>query len=136
MKLFAKLAAVPAKQRDTQVSQMIEACCLSGQENTKAGELTYGLLRRLTLGMALLGSAKVVILSYPLSGVDPASKTKLIKTIKRFTEGRSLIMSTRDADDAELIGSRIGIILDGKMVAIGSVDEILRNHSHGITIDV
>ena len=79
---------------------MTSACLLKGKEATKAGELTHGLLRRLTLGMALIGRPKLVVLTNPIEGVDPLAKNKLVETILKYTEGRALLMSTQDPEVA------------------------------------
>ncbi len=79
---------------------MLAACLLTEIKNTTAGELTLGLQKRLSLAMALIGDAKLVILSNPLVGVDLVSKNKLLHTIIRYTRGRSLIMSSRDVQVA------------------------------------
>ena len=53
-------------------------------------------MRRLTLGMALIGRPKLIVLDNPLHNVDPISKLELIKTIQHFSEDRTLIVATRD----------------------------------------
>lgn len=100
LKIFAKISGLPLENLDAYVSSMIKDCQLSGKEHVKAGELSHGTLRRLTLGMALIGRPKLVVLNNALTGVDPLNKRKLIKTILKYTEGRSLIMSTKDVEVA------------------------------------
>lgn len=127
---------MPIDRLDAYVLSMIKDCQLSGMEHVKAGELSHGNLRRLTLGMALIGRPKLVVLNNPLNGVDPLNKRKLIKTILKYTEGRSLIMSTKDVEVAQLIGHRVGILNKGALAAIGTVGEILRNHGQGYSMEL
>jgi ABC-type multidrug transport system ATPase subunit len=75
--------------------------------------------------MALIGRPKLLILDNPLAGVDPVTKRKLIKTILKWTEGRSLLMATRDVDETELIADKLAIMHQGKLLAVGSVCEII-----------
>jgi len=93
-------------------------------------------MRRLTLGMALIGRPPLVILDNPLAGVDPVNKRKLIKTILKWTEGRSLLMATRDVDEAELIGDKVAIMHQGKLLAVGSVGDIIETHGEGYTLEI
>jgi ABC-type multidrug transport system ATPase subunit len=86
--------------------------------------------------MALIGKPPLVILSNPLAGVDPSNKRKLIKTIKTWTEGRSLLMSTMNVDEAELIGDKVAIMHQGKLLAVGSVGEIIETHGEGYTLEI
>lgn len=85
-------------------------------------------MKRLSLGMALIGRPRLLILDNPLAGVDPVTKKKLIGTILKWTEGRSLLMATRDVDEADLIADKIAIMHYGKLLAVGSVGEIIETH--------
>ena len=115
---------------------MIDACELKGLEKSKAEDLSHGQARRLTLGMALIGSPKLIILENPLTGVDPVTKRKLINTILHYTNDRTLLMSTHDCDEASLIGTRLAIMKSGKFLAIGSVSEIIANHGKSFTVQI
>ena len=79
---------------------MIDDCELRGLEHKDVEDLSYGQARRLTLGMALIGRPKLIILDKPLSGIDPVTKRKLINTILHYTENRTLLMTTHDCDMA------------------------------------
>ena len=115
---------------------MIDAIELKGLEKRKAEDLSHGQVRRLTLGMALIGSPKLIILENPLTGVDPVTKRKLINTILHYTNDRTLLMSTHDCDEASLIGTRLAIMKGGKFLAIGSVSEIIENHGKSFTVQM
>ena len=86
--------------------------------------------------MALIGRPLLVVLDNPLAGVDPMHKRKLIKTIQEWTEGRSLLMATRDVDEAENICDKLAIMKDGKFVAVGSVGDIIKTHGNGYTLEI
>lgn len=100
LNLFVRLAGVPKAGRAEAVREIIEACLLKGLENTKAESMSPGQIRRLTLGMALIGKPKFVVLDNPLLGTDPFSKHKLIKTIQDFTANSSLLLATNDVEVA------------------------------------
>ena len=84
-----------------------------------AGEMSYGMLRRLTLAMALIGKPKFVVLDNPLEGIDPVSKHKLIGTIHKYTKDSTMLLATQECDVAELLCDRIAIMHEGKFMAIG-----------------
>lgn len=86
--------------------------------------------------MALIGRPPLIILDNPLSGVDPMHKRKLIKTIKEWTKDRSLIMATRNVEEAEIISDKLAIMKDGKFVAVGSVGEIIKTHGNGFILEI
>jgi|Transcript_4590 ABC-type multidrug transport system ATPase subunit len=86
--------------------------------------------------MALIGRPKLVILNNPLEGVDPHTKAQLIETILSYTEDRALLLSTQESEVAQRIANRVGVMHNGKMVAIGPVSKILEMHGQGFSIEV
>lgn len=86
--------------------------------------------------MALIGRPRLLILDNPLAGVDPVNKRKLINTILQWTEGRALLMSTRDVEEAELIADKLAIMHQGKLLAVGSVGKIIQTHCQGYTLEI
>ena len=75
--------------------------------------------------MALIGRPQLLILDNPLAGVDPITKKKLIKTILKWSEGRSLLMVTRDVEECVLLADKLGIMHQGRLLAVGSVSEVI-----------
>ena len=94
LNLFVKLVGVPKQEREMTVRAIIDDCLLNGLEDTESGGMSYGLLRRLTLAMALIGKPKFVVLDNPLESIDPTSKHKLIGTIKKYTTDSTLLLAT------------------------------------------
>jgi len=134
--LFAGIAGVPKADCDKHAKKMIKSLLLEDKTNEPAEDLTHGQLRRLTLGMALIGRPKLVVLSCPLEGVDPHTKNKMIETIIKYTKGRALLMSSQDPVVTSRIADRVAIMDEGKFVAIGSVSHILQTHSSGFTLEI
>lgn len=118
------------------MDELLEDCQLTQYRDTFARDLTNGYLRRLTLAMALIGRPPLVCLDNPLSGIDPHNKPALEKTILKYTEGRALIVATRDVDLAERIGQKIAIMNHGKFQAIGSVSSIIGDHGRGYNLEI
>ena len=75
--------------------------------------------------MALIGRPQLLILDNPLTGVDPITKKKLVKTILKWSEGRSLLMVTTDVEECELLADKLGIMHQGRLLAVGSVSEVI-----------
>jgi len=134
--LFANLAGICPNVIEIRVEEMIKNLILSDVVNFKAGILSDGYKRRLTLGMALIGKPKFVILDDPLTGVDPASTLKVLKTIRDETNGSTLLMCTQQIENAMAIASRLAIMHKGKFVALGTIGEIMNLHGTGYTIEL
>lgn len=92
--------------------------------------------RKLTLGMALIGRAQLTVLDNPLEGVDPINRRLMIKAIKKWTDGRALLLGSHDIEAAELIGDRIAVMSRGQFLAIGTATEIIQTHGKGHTLAI
>ena len=80
--MFAKFAGIEKQSIDLAVEELLWKLCLKEVENDKAGIISDGYKRRLSLGIALIGRPKIVILDDPLASVDPASTQKLLSAIR------------------------------------------------------
>ena len=136
IRLFAALAGLDKREQNETVQELLNDCNLTAFKDINTGSLSFGVQRRLTVAMALAGRPKLVILDNPVAGLDPISKARIIRTIKKYTEGRTLIIATRDVEVAETLADRLAIMHKGNFVAIGSQDEVLRNHGKGYALDV
>eukprot|EP00352_Strombidinopsis_acuminata_P005572 CAMPEP_0176369146 /NCGR_PEP_ID=MMETSP0126-20121128/23087_1 /TAXON_ID=141414 ORGANISM="Strombidinopsis acuminatum, Strain SPMC142" /NCGR_SAMPLE_ID=MMETSP0126 /ASSEMBLY_ACC=CAM_ASM_000229 /LENGTH=86 /DNA_ID=CAMNT_0017727673 /DNA_START=1572 /DNA_END=1832 /DNA_ORIENTATION=- len=70
--------------------------------------------------IALLGHTKIVLLDEPSSGMDPTSRRDTWEVIKEFKENRIVILTTHYMDEAEVLGDRVAIMSQGKLVCCGS----------------
>ena len=136
LNLFVKVVGVPSNEREMTVRAIIKDCLLEGLENTKSEEMSHGQLRKLTLGMALIGKPKFIVLDNPLEGVDPVAKQKLIRTIREYTSKGTLLLATQDCDEAELLCDRIAIMRDSRFIKTGTASQIIEEHGKGYQIDI
>lgn len=114
---FAKLkgldpaTCVPAKIAEVGLTEKIDV---------KAGELSGGMKRKLSLCMALIGDAKVIFLDEPTSGMDPFSRRSTWNMLIANRPGRAMILTTHFMDEADLLGDRIAIMAEGVLQCCGS----------------
>ena len=93
------------------------------------GQLTesysHGMKQRLVLGAALMHRPKVIVVDEPMVGLDPHS-SRLVKKIfqEEAKSGTTILMSTHVISIAEETAQRIGILSEGKMLALGTVPEL------------
>jgi len=133
---FASLSGIDPAIVDARVADLVEKCALEEVKHTKAGVLSEGYLRRLTLAMALIGRPKVVILDDPFLGVDPITILKLKRVIKEETKGLTLLFFTQFSNHAEDLGTSMAILHQGRLIANGSVNDVMRRHGQGYTVEV
>lgn len=92
--------------------------------NRKAGKLSGGWQRRVSIAMALISEPKILFLDEPTLGLDVIARHELWDTI-RFLKGRvTIVLTTHYMEEAEALSDRIGIMKNGKLLAVGTVDEL------------
>uniref|UniRef100_A0A663MHD8 ATP binding cassette subfamily A member 4 n=1 Tax=Athene cunicularia TaxID=194338 RepID=A0A663MHD8_ATHCN len=76
--------------------------------------------QKLSVAIAFVGEAKVVVLDEPTSGVDPYSRRSIWDLLLKYRSGRTIILSTHHMDEADILGDRVAIISQGKLFCSGS----------------
>ena len=100
--------------------EILETTGLQEFRETKTAELPGGIRQRLALGTALLHRPEIVFLDEPTAGVDPASRRQFWTLIRRLAhDGTTVFVTTHYMDEAEYC-ARIGLMVQGKLVALDS----------------
>ncbi len=87
--------------------------------------LSHGMRQRLIIVSALLNSPEVLIVDEPMVGLDPQGAKNFKKKLKEYSEnGMTIILSTHSLGVAEELADRIGIIHNGRILSIGTLDEL------------
>ena len=97
-------------------------------------ELSGGMRRRLSLGVALIGEPPIVFLDEPTTGLDPKNKREIWDILSHCKENRCMILTTHLMDEAETLCDRIGIILKGKIRCLGSQYKLKVNYGKGFKL--
>ena len=98
--------------------------CLTNVLEKKAGKLSGGWQRRLSIAMALIGEPKVVFLDEPTLGLDVIARSELWDTIRALKGKVTIILTTHYMEEAEALSDRIGVMTNGKLIALGTVSEL------------
>ncbi len=92
--------------------------------NKKAGKLSGGWQRRLSIAMALISEPQVLFLDEPTLGLDVLARSDLWDTIRALKEKITVFLTTHYMEEAEALADRIGIMKDGKLLIVGTAEEI------------
>jgi len=104
--------------------------------DTLAGALSGGSKRKLSVAIALLGRSKLVILDEPTAGMDLSARRKIWNMLKRYKEGRIIILTTHYMDEADILGDRVGIMNEGELIALGTPLYLKNRYGTGYTLTV
>lgn len=86
-----------------------------------------GMARRLDIAMSLVGDPPVVFLDEPTTGLDPAGRSEVWRTVRELAGGgTTILLTTQYLDEAEHLADRIAILHDGRIIVCGTLDELQR----------
>ncbi|TKY62628.1 ABC transporter A family member 1 [Spatholobus suberectus] len=130
LELFAILKGVEEHSLDNAVINMADEVGLADKINSMVRALSGGMKRKLSLGIALIGNSKVIVLDEPTSGMDPYSMRLTWQLIKKIKKGRIILLTTHSMDEADELGDRIAIMANGSLKCCGS--SLFLKHHYGV----
>ncbi len=89
-----------------------------------ASNLSGGFQRRLSIAMELVNEPKILFLDEPTLGIDVLTRSELWDNIRALKGKTTVILTTHYMEEAEALSDRVGIMANGKLLAIGTVEEI------------
>ncbi|MCS7142851.1 MAG: ABC transporter ATP-binding protein [Aigarchaeota archaeon] len=110
---------------------------LSDYMNVPASNLSGGLRRRVLVGMALASEADLLFLDEPTIGLDPVSKHRVWEVVRKSVrEGRTVLLTTHDMEEAEVLSDSVAILEAGRVLASFSVQELKARIEKKMRVDL
>jgi len=136
LEMFGKLRGIRNDDLTIVVNDLLMALTLAPYADKVVEGYSGGNKRKLSLGCALIGDPQVLFIDEASSGVDPVSRRKLWNLLSMIAVDRSIIITTHSMEEAEALCTRIGIIVNGQMTALGSVQHLKSKILDGYIIDI
>ena len=124
LQLIGRLYGADKQSAKLASDGMLDALGLFDRANDRAGKLSGGLMRRLSIGMALITEPRLVFLDEPTLGLDVVARRELHKLIRARKANASIVFTTHYLEEAKALCDRIAIMAHGKITAIGTVAEL------------
>jgi ABC-2 type transport system ATP-binding protein len=123
---FATLFGYHGQDRTARVARMLDEVGLGAERRFQLRKYSKGMLQRVGLAQALLNDPEVIFLDEPMSGLDPIGRRDVRDIILRLRDrGTTVFFSSHILGDAETLCSRVAILAQGKLIAAGSVAEMV-----------
>jgi ABC-2 type transport system ATP-binding protein len=107
--------------RPRPVDEVIEMVGLTEKRNTRGSQLSGGQRRRLDVALGIVGNPELLFLDEPTTGFDPEARRRFWALIEGFAHGgTTILLTTHYLDEAEHLADRVGVIVAGKVVEVGS----------------
>lgn len=124
LELMCGVHGFAKEKRTAKIKEITEEFDLSPVLGKKAGKLSGGWQRRLSIAMALIAEPEVLFLDEPTLGLDVLARSDLWDTIRALKGKITIILTTHYMEEAEALADRIGIMKDGKLLTLGTAETI------------
>ncbi len=125
MVIFGQLNGLKKKQAVARATELLNQFSLYDVRNKSVKSFSGGMRRRCDLAVGLIMKPKLVFLDEPTTGLDPRTRGEMWQVIRNLAKsGSTIVLTTQYLEEADQLADRIGIIDDGKLVKIGTADEL------------
>ena len=124
LQFIAEVYGAGKQEASERVEKMITRMGLETVSTRRAGTLSGGWQRRLSIAMALIGEPKILFLDEPTLGLDVIARHELWEQIRALKGKTTVILTTHYLEEAEALCDRIAILAGGKLITVGTSEEI------------
>ena len=137
LRFFGEVYGLSGATLDERVKWCLDFVGLTDRKSDRVGGYSGGMKRRLNMAAAVVHDPDLLLLDEPTVGVDPQSRNKIFENIEALhRDGRTIIYTTHYMEEVERLCERIAIVDAGKLLALGSLGELLAAHGGPPTLVV
>ena len=124
LELICGIHSFSKEKTEAKIKELSGQFALDTVLKRKAGKLSGGWQRRVSIAMALISEPQILFLDEPTLGLDVIARHELWETIRSLKGKITIILTTHYMEEAEALSDRIGIMKSGKLLAVGTVEEL------------
>ena len=132
---FAILSGVARANAEREARRVLAAVDLEDEAARRGGDLSHGMLKRVGLAQALLGSPELILLDEPTAGLDPAAARKIKDVIVRLAPGATVVVSSHNLAEIQEICTHGAILDRGRLLQAGTIHELTHRDTE-VTIEL
>ena len=124
LELICGIHGFSKEKTRNKIGELSEQFTLDSVLSRKAGKLSGGWQRRVSIAMALIGEPEILFLDEPTLGLDVIARHELWELIRSLKGKITIILTTHYMEEAETLSDRIGIMKSGRLLAVGTAEEL------------
>lgn len=134
--IFARISGTNSSKKE--IYAMLDFVGLNGREHDKVGGFSHGMKQRLGIAQTLLHNPDLIVLDEPTTGLDPQGIIDIRNLILRLKDEhqKTILLSSHDLSEIEMIANRMVIINKGKSIVEGSVKELMSTENLFLRLEV
>ena len=134
---WGRMYGLSGMELNKRVDEILELIGLIDRQNDRVDKYSGGMKRRVNIGAALLHKPRMLYLDEPTVGIDPQSRRAILDGVKDLNAGgMTVLYTTHYMEEAQELSDRIGIMDEGKMIAVGTQPELVRRVGERTRIDL
>jgi len=128
LQYVTRLNGVRDRDARPRIEGALETVGLAGERRKRVGAYSKGMRQRLGIAEVLVRQPRVVFLDEPTVGLDPDATQRMLELIRSLSrdQGMTVFLSSHLLDQVQRVSDRVGIMLAGRLVAAGPIDELAR----------
>lgn len=135
--LCGQLTGLSARDRRKRADMLVQRLGIAHAVDRPIGRLSKGMTQRLGFCQALLHEPELLILDEPFSGLDPIGRKEIRDLLlEHKAEGRTMLLTSHVLTDVELLSERVAIVRQGRLVAYGALNELLRPEVRRVEVEL
>ena len=135
--LCGQLTGLRSGERRRRADMLVQRLGIAHAVDRPIGRLSKGMMQRLGFCQALLHEPELLILDEPFSGLDPIGRKEIRDLlIEQKAQGRTMLLTSHVLTDVELLSERVAIVRQGRVVAYGALDDLLRPEVRRVEVEL
>jgi ABC-2 type transport system ATP-binding protein len=134
---WGRMYGMNGTELNTRVDEVLELIGLTDRQKDRVDKYSGGMKRRVNIGAALLHKPRLLYLDEPTVGIDPQSRRAILDGVKDLNRnGVTVLYTTHYMEEAQELSDRVGIMDQGKMIALGTQADLVRLVGEETRVDV
>lgn len=127
LQMIAGIYGMEKEEASAEIDKMIKSLSFEEFKNQRAKTLSGGWQRKLSIAMALITKPRVLFLDEPTLGLDVLARRELWDFVRSLKGKMTIILTTHYMEEAESLSDRIGVMINSRLVAVGTPQELMKN---------
>ncbi len=136
LKFYGQLYGLRGAELDRRIDQVMDEVGMTHARKRLMRGYSKGMRQRIGLAQALISDPKILILDEPTTGLDPIARKEIRDVLSRLRDqGKTLLISSHELLEVEMISDRVGILYEGVLQTLGTVDELLTDRDATVEVE-